>query len=842
MKNKLLLLVSLIAVSILTVHPQSNFSLEAYSTFLESNKNLTTPGLTSLYPLQQSYYSEIERTNGISDIYYLDSVLLKYELTTDEIELLEKNHFMVSERLNIISFGEAYADIFHKDLPVFLSTDAILHALHRSYDQILIDIEKSVMEPNLIEITDAMYDAYYQLYNKYAAITDTLFYKALLDVDVYVTVAKSLIHDTTITPNVASSVTVSDILDAIQAENYTVMPLFTDRLRSIDYSQFKVRGHYEDILEEYFKTMMWYGRIDFLLTSPPADIYPESDIKRMSYGTVLLNELRNIADVKDLLATNEKIITYMVGESDNLTPLELDSLLAELSVEDADELLDSAVYSNFKAEITANDMFSQKILSSVIMMDPFSAEPDKLPVSYRLMGQRFIIDSYIFSNVVYDRIIYNDMKIWRPMPDPLDAMFVLGNNDPLPLLKEELDSFHYNSQLASLRYLVDKYDDGFWENSLYNIWLNSIRTLSPSDDNTSLPLFMKTSAWRMEKLNTQLASWTQLRHDNLLYAKQSYTGGIICSYPHSYIEPYPSFYRQIGNFAGNAHSFFSDLETGDYNLSNIIGYFDNLTTHMEFLAQVAEKEIQNTLFTATEIEKLHKMLIVNTESGCGAPPYLGWFFDLFYGKYEQGMEPDFVVADVHTQPTDEFGNTVGNVLHVGVGNVNMGVFLIPSPSHSFKYTAFVGPVMSYYEKITSEFNRLTDSEWKEMVNGNSLPERPKWTNVYIADSAGGKKDTSGCSLPYTSKFTYTDVHNALSENQMLTFPNPVKSSLNIEFIGEQIKEVLILSVEGKTLLRKYETKNEAIIDLSGIPQGIYVLKVKTSKGDYTTKIIKEEKN
>ncbi len=50
--------------------------------------------------------------------------------------LIKKNGFMVSERLfKYSSFGDAFLDIYHKDLPVFVSTDAILHAFHISYDR-----------------------------------------------------------------------------------------------------------------------------------------------------------------------------------------------------------------------------------------------------------------------------------------------------------------------------------------------------------------------------------------------------------------------------------------------------------------------------------------------------------------------------------------------------------------------------------------------------------------------------------------------------------------------------------------------------------------------------------
>ena len=44
--------------------------------------------------------------------------------------------------------------------------------------------------------------------------------------------------------------------------------------------------------------------------------------------------------------------------------------------------------------------------------------------------------------------------------------------------------------------------------------------------------------------------------------------------------------------------------------------------------------------------------------------------------------------------------------------------------------AFVGPVFTYYEKVTSNFKRLTDKEWPD-----SIGARPDWVNGYIVNNA-----------------------------------------------------------------------------------------------------------
>ena len=60
---------------------------------------------------------------------------------------------------------------------------------------------------------------------------------------------------------------------------------------------------------------------------------------------------------------------------------------------------------------------------------------------------------------------------------------------------------------------------------------------------------MRTPMWNRRILNTQLESWAELRHDNLLYAKQSFTAVAACEYPDAYVDPYPAFYAAMARMA-----------------------------------------------------------------------------------------------------------------------------------------------------------------------------------------------------------------------------------------------------------------------------------------------------
>ena len=815
--------IALLVLSFLMPHgavAESTFRIEEYRTFLEDNRDLSAAEIMARHAAKTTYYTGIQDGVTLDEYAYLDSISQKYGLTASERELLEQNRFVVTERLSFNSFGWALYDIYNKDLPVFVTTDVILHALHASYDRILMDIEEAILEPQLVELLRSMYDTFPQLIDRYGGNEEMQ--EGLGDVDLYITMALSLISDTQYSPLYGGAETFDALWNAVQSEQMVSMPLFSERNRALDFSQFTVRGHYAEPhpitgkdLGPYFKCMMWLGRMDFMLTPPPTNPWEvpwsREEIRRMNLGAVLVHELIELADVRSLLDSNDETITFMVGESDNLTPAEFATIIDDRGITGADNLLDDEVYDAYQAALTASGAFGQKILSALLLMDPFSPETDVLPVSFRLMGQRFVVDSYVFSNVVYDRIIYEDRKIWRPLPDPLDAMYVLGNDDALPLLAEELETYHYASQLEALRYLVDAYDDSFWNMSLYNVWLQALRELNPPADKTGMPLFMHTTAWQQEKLNTQLASWAQLRHDTLLYAKQSYTGGIGCSLPHSFVEPYPAFYHRIGDFAERAGAYFADFPSTTWPVQSIQMYFPRLKAVMDRLEAIAQKELDGEPFTEDEKEYLCEMLFTTSEE-YAVLPFDGWFVDLFYDS-NNTIEGDYLVADVHTQPTDEFGNVVGRVLHVGVGMINLGMFLADSPSDGYQPMAYVGPVMSYYEAITDNFDRLTDERWTTIVENHDVPPRPDWVNIYLANGAGNTL-SAGRELP---GIVYTDVGEQAATLPrkialLRNYPNPFNPVTTITFT---------MPATGHATLTIYNIAGQTVRELLGdtLPEG-----------------------
>lgn len=280
----------------------------------------------------------------------------------------------------------------------------------------------------------------------------------------------------------------------------------------------------------------------------------------------------------------------------------------------------------------------------------------------------------MFSNLVYDRV--GGGSVYRLMPDPLDVAFAaLGNNQAAELLQPELQTYDYAPDLASMRVLVDAHPTEFWEENLYNHWLGAIRSLSPddaalSDQDSGLSPAMRSSDWGLRLLSTELASWAELRHDTILYAKQSYTAGLTCEFPSAYVDPYPEFYRKVGAYAEFGRELAAELgEAGGdaATLGQMVEeYFGVLADVAGRLQEIAEHELTGAAFTQEMLDFINQAVVV--EPGCG-DPFLtdpGWYGRLFF-ELGSALKADPTIADVHTQPTDEVGTPVGKVLHVGTG-------------------------------------------------------------------------------------------------------------------------------------------------------------------------------
>jgi hypothetical protein len=345
----------------------------------------------------------------------------------------------------------------------------------------------------------------------------------------------------------------------------------------------------------------------------------------------------------------------------------------------------------------------------------------------RLMGQRFIPDSYMFQQIVFPAVdeyrgtgspfTFGTSALGgagRYFPRGLDVMAVLGSSRALEILENEGDTEYdnYYEQLNSLQENFSSLNVTEWNRNLYFSWIYTLKALL-NESNTLSPTFMQTTPWFDKQLHTSLASWTELRHDTILYAKQSYTPMEATSIPPpekpvvGYVEPVPEFYTRILALTKMTRTGLTDL---DVLTATDIYRLEELESIIQTLIDISKDELENKELTDDDYEFIKNF---------------GENLDGTLADVSDESKETTIIADVHTDTNSN------QVLEEGVGYVDLIIVAYKVPDG--RIIAGAGPVFSYYEFKHPMDDRLTDEQWKTMLEDGEGPERPDWTSSFISE-------------------------------------------------------------------------------------------------------------
>src|SRR5256885_552422 len=115
----------------------------------------------------------------------------------------------------------------------------------------------------------------------------------------------------------------------------------------------------------------------------------------------------------------------------------------------------------------------------------------------------------------------------------------------------------------------------------------------------------------MQQYQTHDSTLAELRHDTVLYLKQSYTAAPVCGYPAGFVEPYPQLYARLGFLARELSLRVSKI-TVSYR-----EFFENFAARMADLERLARKELAAQPFTPEEAAFLKKTI---DKHGVGTGP------------------------------------------------------------------------------------------------------------------------------------------------------------------------------------------------------------------------------
>ena len=704
---------------------------------------------------------------NLSNVSNIENMTSEFGLSKQENKLLRTNGFAIMDYWDVDDITSPYEDMKARNVPIFVTSDTLLHLYHIQFDEILKGAEEREFFDALLDMSAAMLKRSEQDYDNYDDATDPEMKEAARRNVAYFAVAVKLLQTPTegyngtedirkidfTVPDYVRSEVDCEIANIERREGFAASHIFnTDPNRQCrdeccyceDYSQYVPRGHYtrSEKLKRYFKAMMWYGRMAFLMKGGNATecggietpLVTEEDAKLATIqASLIASELPDTSagtkTVQEHWNRIYSVTSFFVGTADDLTPYEYQSAIAEVfgSDFDATELADDGKLLELKAELAG--LRSPEIYGGsgvCVIYPPITRE--KLyeclakTKGFRFMGQRFIPDSYMFQQLVSPAVgmyagsetpftmCYTDLGPARCFPRGLDVMAVLGSERAGAILREDGDTEYegvntsYDKQLEALNIEFAGFTTAEWNRNLYWSWLYTLKPLL-NEFGDGYPTFMQTEAWQKKELQTSLASWTELRHDTILYAKQSYTPVPLCLPPPppppvtGYVEPVPEFYCRLLSLTEMTEDGLTDL--GVLNATEK-GRLQSLEHILNRLINISVDELENRELTEADYEFINDF---------------GRHLDYVVTGVNDAGKETTIVADVHTDC-----NT-GMVLEEGVGYVKLILVAYRVPDGRIILGA--GPVFSYYEFKHPMDDRLTDEAWKEMLQSNP-PDEPEW--------------------------------------------------------------------------------------------------------------------
>ncbi|WP_206459227.1 DUF3160 domain-containing protein [Anaerovorax sp. IOR16] len=699
------------AISTEAVFPSTNMFI--YDGVANVPEYTVLPGLDNIVNKNQFKYG----TNDVGDYYFA------LQLSDEAANRIEQNGFVVIDSLNHNEYYSQYESNRYDYIPSFITTDSVVHTFHLMYDYVLKDVERSSLMLCLKKLSYNMAKASYQ---QYLELKGTEFENAAFrNVAFFCVGGKLLDSDFTVKKEVVDlvdkEIALIEAHEGIKKSpliNFGQIFMSPIDYYSVDYSQFIPRGHYtqSEELQDYFKASMWYGQMTL------RSAYPD-EVRSALLMTSAIQTVENSQDWNTIFQT----INFFVGECDDITPVDYTQSLSDIYGDDVASL--PVVTDKIKFEQTLEvikDLPSPTINSIPVYEDTIQPNRDKAITGFRFLGQRFTIDASIFQ-----RLIDRETK-YRMLPNALDVPAAFGSDEAYNILKSDysVDKYpDYDGNLGNVREYISTVKDDVWTSNLYWSWLNMLHPLASNIDRTGYPFFMQNVAWTRKELNTFLGSWTELKHDTLLYAKQPMAerggGGDEPPLPpddRGYVEPNPELFGRLALLVSQTRdgltvaNLITD-ETADA-LENLYGVANKLT-------EISQKELAYKKLTSEEYDfirnyggELEHIWDAAKKDELEALEAQYGYADKDSYLYEH---PDAIVADVATDPN-------GFILEEATGFAKTIVVAFPRDEG---VVLGVGLVYSQYEFTVPIDKRMTDEEWHQALNSNNIPPLSEWKNAFI---------------------------------------------------------------------------------------------------------------
>ena len=664
----------------------------------------------------------------------MDNLINPFQLKEFDSKLynmLGKNGFAIVPAEHNQLF-HVYEKNDYADFPSFVTTDLYLQLFHLYFDCVLRDVEEKHLDSLMIVFSSQM-----EAEMKTLTSSQDAEVKAAAEFgQAWFAVASWLFsHDkapasaaTLNVPEAYKKMVMEEITKAIDAENgYSDMLEYFPPEEMFGYSLFRPRGHYtrSKVCSRYFRGMMWLQTAHFGTNKP-------SKMKQIALIANVFNQQPKLSAIYNKVS---EPITYLMGTPDNVTILQVANRIKEMGLPIEQLLSSRKEMANLTKDI-------EEIAKRQMRIELKKTRGSKYVVD--IMPQRYQPDA----EALITTTDQDSPVSLRPCPKGLDWMAVMGLPGAERILIDELKETQRWAGFPKALTTARKKDATTpWDACVANQWMYTLQSLG--DTAQSLPYFMQSPQWQKKNLNTALASWAELKHDAILYAKQPMLaecgdGGPEPPVVKGYVEPNVKFWEKAIALVTRMDKV---LTTYGLQTEKAKAVYERIKEMAEFCRDISKKELNGGKITDEEYNQIE--IIGSTVENISLElvsednqMLQGWSDVVSTDKKVA------VVADVFTAGGENVAIDDKCVLYEGVGPA-YEIYVVVEIDGSLYLTR--GSVFSYREftRLMSD-PRMTDEEWQEELKKSPTGGTPSWMKEIIAPVKGMSADdeetfySSGC--------------------------------------------------------------------------------------------------
>lgn len=628
--------------------------------------------------------------------------LLSQRLAEDGFAIVPANH---DQLFNI------YEQNDYNVFPSFITTDLYLQLYHLYIDCLLRELEAG----RLLDLMTAFSYDMYQAMNRIESLSegDELVERLARHNAVFFDVAHILFTGKAIGTPIQDQEARGLANLALDSEN-SLCPFFEDYVEiQFPFSLFRPRGHYtrSEKLQRYFRGMMW------LQTAP----FGMDNKEEVQQAVMIASAMKYEPEAMKKYDTLNQLITFLMGQSDDIS---LPQVIAEVKKE-----------SQPMNELLHNDQAIQRI---TLALEKIGNEQTRIRPKYektshnkiRLMPQRYQPDA----EVLQEMVDYDSDPTLRDTPKGLDFFAAMGVSAAEQILmQEKTDWKDFKPMFTKMKKRMGEID---WSETIITQWMQTLKALNDQNQQEQLPYFMQNPEWSKKDLNASLASWAELKHDAILYAKQPMGaecggGGPPEPVTKGYVEPNTNFWRKAIELLNNTEKL---LKQQGMLTEKVSQATQSIREEAEFLLRISEKELAGAAVTDEEYDHISVLgaTFENISLDMIREPdqYLMGWSDV------QGADKKIaLVADVYTANADNNPNK--SILFEAVGDADEIYVVVEIDGYLYLTR---GAVFSYREfKQSIDEQRLTDEEWQQQLEKNPRKGVPEWMNRIIVPLKGQPK-------------------------------------------------------------------------------------------------------